>query len=762
MLHLYVHFVLAYSLLCCHYEYIATSHVHLKTMTEYSITLKPVYSQTVPTPLGVILPDEWSLSWHQAETLAALSNPSVDVVFNTAMTGDGKSLAAYLKSLQEYYCAIGLYPTNELARDQELQLSNYLQVFKPPHEPRINRLSGADLEVYAETEKLKKADAIATRTGQSEILVTNPDIFHYIYRGAYVFRGDAPDKLWNRIDRNFDLFIFDEFHVFGAPQIASVINTLLLIRYSSGLTRRDGTQKKFLFLSATPNEQMLMRLEAAGLRCQIIDPLAAGKYCFPMDQEAGQQLNSKDWRLVARSIQLHFIPLASNSKSSETWLRDNVDLILNQFQQHPGSKGAIILNSIAAVKRLTPFLQELLEPYGLTVSENTGLSGKGIREQSLLADLVIGTSTIDVGVDFKINFLIFESSDDGNFIQRLGRLGRHNGYERDGKIIRFDGFTAYALVPNFLAERLFAGESPPLEVAGLYDRPFLNQTVREQYRRINDFRGYYKRWGAVQSFRLFWDLGDRTIQQQYAGSREKFQAACEEVFDTSLKKVAGQVRGWAEEWQQLSGKKGNPIADEACSFRGSSPLQCGLYDLTEENEGDRFKTYDLPGILGNLEIEILSKAAFMRMLEEAEKRIGQPIPTGRFAHCLAFMQLKAYREERLNWKFAYPGNLQPVADAWKVQVLTGLEIWQPENRWATEINKTLRKEGLVAYVLRRPVAEIRMRLRLPMHFQIYPISDQYSFHDATAPYSVAFGQSALLLDTLAYQFKEEGGEIWIA
>jgi CRISPR-associated endonuclease/helicase Cas3 len=731
-------------------------------MTEYSITLKPVYSQTVPAPSSVTLPHEWSLSWHQAETLAALSNPNVDIVFNIAMTGDGKSLAAYLKSLQEYYCAIGLYPTNELARDQELQISHYVQVFKPPHEPRINRLSGADLEVYAETEKLKKADAIATRTGQSEILVTNPDIFHYIYRGAYVFRGDAPDKLWNRIDRNFDLFIFDEFHVFGAPQIASVINTLLLIRYTSGLTRRDSTYKKFLFLSATPNEQMLMRLEAAGLRCQIIDPLAAGKYCFPLNQEAGQQLKSKDWRLVARSIQLHFIPLAANSKSSETWLRDNVDLIQKQFQQHPGSKGAIILNSIAAVKRLTPFFQELLEPHGLKVSENTGLSGKGTRETSLLADLVIGTSTIDVGVDFKINFLIFESSDDGNFIQRLGRLGRHDGYERDGKIIRFDGFTAYALVPNFLAERLFAGDAPPLEVAGLYDRPFLNQTVREQYRRINDFRGYYKRWGAVQSFRLVYDLGDRTIQQQYAGSREKFQAACEEVFDTSLKKVAGQVRGWAEEWQQLSGKKGNPIADDACSFRGSSPLQCGLYDLTETNEGDRFKTYDLPGVLGNLEVEILSKAAFMRMLEETKKRIGQPIPKGRFAYCLAFMQLKAYREEQLNWKFAYPGNLQTTADAWKVQVLTGLEIWQPENRWATEINKTLRKEGLVAYVIRRPVSEVRMRLRLPMHFQIYPISDQYSFHDVTAPYSVTFGQSALLLDTLAYQFKKEGGEIWIA
>jgi len=126
------------------------------------------------------------------------------------------------------------------------------------------------------------------------------------------------------------------------------------------------------------------------------------------------------------------------------------------------------------------------------------------------------------------------------------------------------------------------------------------------------------------------------------------------------------------------------------------------------------------------------------------------------------MKLRSYREERLNWKFTYSENLQPIADAWKVQVLTGVEIWQPENHWIGGINKHLKKEGLVCYVIHRPVTEVRMRLRLPMHFQIYPMSDQYSINDATCPYSIAFGHSALLLDTLAYTFKSEGGEIWIA
>lgn len=124
--------------------------------SKYRITLKPVYSQTVPTPDGVKLPKDWLLSWHQAATLEALRDPNIDVVFNTAMTGDGKSLAAYLEVLQGECSAIGLYPTNELARDQETQIKGYIEQFQPANDPRVVRLSGAELEIYAENEGLRK------------------------------------------------------------------------------------------------------------------------------------------------------------------------------------------------------------------------------------------------------------------------------------------------------------------------------------------------------------------------------------------------------------------------------------------------------------------------------------------------------------------------------------------------------------------------------------------------------------------------------
>ncbi|NET32736.1 MAG: type I-D CRISPR-associated helicase Cas3' [Cyanothece sp. SIO1E1] len=725
-------------------------------MTTHSINLKSVYSCPADdVSADVILPEGWKLAWHQAETLKALRDPEIDVVFNTAMTGDGKSLAAYLEMLQGKAFAISLYPTNELARDQEKQVHRYIEDFKPTLEPRVNRLSGALLEAYAEHEGLRKGSAIANRASQSEVLITNPDIFHYLHRGAYLMGKDSPDKLWNRIDKDFELFIFDEFHVFSAPQIASVLNTMLLIRATN-------RRKKFLFLSATPSNQMLDRLEKAKFRYHVVEPLKADKYRFPETELEEQHLKKEHWRRVARAMTLNFVGLEPISQAIETWLQANPDVIVQQFQKYPGSKGAIILNSVAAVKRLTPFLKTLLEPQGLTVRENTGLSSQTEKLASLEADLVIGTSTIDIGVDFRINFLLFESADAGNFIQRLGRLGRHDGYEKAGAKVTFQQFTAYALVPHFLIERLFITDGAPLNANATYDRPFLHEQIDQQYRQINDFRRYYKRWGTVQSVGIARQLKHNLIRDQYADSLLKFAAACESAFGASLSQAASCISTWNREWQELSGQKTtSPITEEANSFRGSSSLQCGLYDLSEPNESDRFKTYELPGILSNLKIEMWTAKAFKAALANVSQSTGTPIPKGRFKHCLAFMKLKGYWEERLNWRFIYSGNLKPIADSWKVQVLRGVQIWQPDNRWVDGINQRLKHQAIVCYVLNHPVAEVRGRLRLPIHFQLYPISDQYSFHDSVTPYSIAFGQSGLLIDTLAYTFKSKGEEIWV-
>ncbi len=68
----------------------------------------PVYSEEYAgSQIG-----EMHLLRHQVETLQAFRDSKVDVIFNVAMTGDGKSLAAYLPVFQDSKAAIAMYPPN--------------------------------------------------------------------------------------------------------------------------------------------------------------------------------------------------------------------------------------------------------------------------------------------------------------------------------------------------------------------------------------------------------------------------------------------------------------------------------------------------------------------------------------------------------------------------------------------------------------------------------------------------------------------------
>ncbi len=76
--------------------------------------IHPVYSEENLDPNNQI--GSMRLLKHQVATYEAFNDPDVDVIFNTAMTGDGKSLAAYLPVFQQHKHIIAMYPTNELVQ----------------------------------------------------------------------------------------------------------------------------------------------------------------------------------------------------------------------------------------------------------------------------------------------------------------------------------------------------------------------------------------------------------------------------------------------------------------------------------------------------------------------------------------------------------------------------------------------------------------------------------------------------------------------
>jgi CRISPR-associated endonuclease/helicase Cas3 len=700
-------------------------------MPDFSVKLKPVYSRPASyLPEVIKLPDGWdSLSWHQVETFEALSDPSLDIVFNTAMTGDGKSLAAYLKAMTGLNSTLAMYPTNELARDQERQVQEYKGKFLPKYDPQIYRLTGASLERFVETNQLStKQQGIINRLNNSEILLTNPDIFHYIHDFRYLRRnsqnpgkGDNADKLFRKLDESYKFFVFDEFHIFSSPQISSILNALLLIKHTA-------KRRKFLFLSATPSRLLLDFLERSGFSYKVIDPVKDEAYAF----SSHEALN---WRQISQPITLSFPDdLQPNSKSSYDWITENAEsVILNFFLENQGSKGAIILNSIASVYKLMAKLAPLFKQHSLTVLPNTSLTGESERGRSLQeADLLIGTSTIDVGVDFKINFLIFEASDAGNFIQRFGRLGRHQG---------FSIYQSYALVPNFLVARLFKGkdetDSPALTDGEDYDRIYFTEKIRESWSFVNQFEGYPSRWGSLQSVCMHRELRSKHMAKTYPKAQDGYRTDVEKALRVNLKHKYGQVA-------ELLKMKQNKIVDEARSFRGSSQLDCAVYDLTnsDEPESDRFKSYHLPGLLSNFVIEPIEKKAFL------QKAVKAGLSIKRFEKALCYLQLSGFREVRENWHFYYDrSDFGDIRRLRQVQILKNLQVTTGWN----SISQALSARGMVCFISDRDRNYLRSKLGLPMQFQAYGLSDRMD--DRNLPYTIAFGQSALMLETLVRFWK---------
>jgi CRISPR-associated endonuclease/helicase Cas3 len=139
------------------------------------INLLPVYSKlagpdVVPQEIVSRLPQDMPLSLHQVKTYKALLDTNTDVVINTAMTGDGKSLAAYLPTLINVRRqAFGMYPTIELSRDQQRQFEAYAANFG--RTIRSDALWGARLgELMRERSAKRRGEVLKERFDNCQVI----------------------------------------------------------------------------------------------------------------------------------------------------------------------------------------------------------------------------------------------------------------------------------------------------------------------------------------------------------------------------------------------------------------------------------------------------------------------------------------------------------------------------------------------------------------------------------------------------------------
>lgn len=688
------------------------------------------------------------LSQHQLETYQALINPDVDVVINTAMTGDGKSLAAYLPTLMlSDHHAFGMYPTIELSRDQERQFSNYCKDFGRDirRESLWSAKLGEHVEQYPHFKR--RGEALAALFNNYEVLLTNPDIFNLVMNYRYESGLFSSQELPYSLATNFNDFIFDEFHIFSMPQIIAALTAMVFFRCYRG---DDWERPRFLFSSATTDPTLLDMITRSGLNARVIRGVYANE-------------PTVGYRPVLHPATLNIYQCAEH-EGAEQWITAHLDLITTHWTEvrDPRPKGVIIVNSVAAARRIVALLRSVLtREYGVSIGENSGLVDDFRRAEALReCDIVVGTSTIDVGVDFNISFLIFESTDSGSFLQRLGRLGR---VRRNGQ--QFAHYEAHALINGkapWIYEKLAQGLAQHgIQEGDAVDRAtVLREVVQAAFPTATNFQRYAVRWGALQAAHVIATIENRDRKKGREGAfdalaqtlRQRYAAMFNlDTFDRVMKRYwvfapdDRKKKREPERWHECK-----YICDEIFGFRGSSPFQIGLWDASVMPPA--FLTYDAFALLPSATYTISSVVDYQAASGLSSKVVDEKLRytmKGKSDTPLV-IRIERFNTEREMLKLSISGvDLRLLTQ--QIIVLSQLAVVEPRCESLNDFNAVLKRQEIVCYISPFEPRELRWRLHLPPFFPLYNLVDRRDGRE----YAIAFGKSALLLEAEALILRDK-------
>ncbi|HXF68305.1 MAG TPA: type I-D CRISPR-associated helicase Cas3' [Thermoflexus sp.] len=692
-------------------------------MTPLTVHLKPISYRLAEGPwLGDLRPYEYQQRVCE-RVERALDARETLCLFLTAPTGSGKTLAAYAAPIRRGIPALGVYPTNELIKDQERALRPWLD---PRDELRLLRIDSRELDRWAVAlAKLRHAPTLETLLNWGPTALTNPDILFYVFFGLYSGWDEELDairqRLFARIGQ-YRVFVFDEFHLYNIKQVADtafLIGTLHEIQPDYG--------RVFLFASATPDSPIRALLERMGL---------------PVEAVTGEPVpEGEGTRRVAQPLRLTLLPADMHAwKGSETLL-DFLPEVKGFLHQHPAARLVIILDSVADAMRLAHALREHFPDRA--VGEVHGFSSPQERDDALLQPITVGTSTIEVGVDFvgerAKDVLLFEARTSSQFIQRLGRIARH---AKPSGIPDW----AVALVPeyvyHFLAERLWEGQH--------YDRWDLYRWIEEAYQVPEDFGRYLQRHAPAE----FCAARARVIGKLFTSeSAPQIREALDRLGETLTGVPKG--RGWAlyRQYQEEG------ILAPLLTFRGSG-LEVAIVDERGTDPGFPLKRYDLVFLLRRGVFSELSPDEYQKILDSLEDRWPEEAALER-----RYARLIGTEPEDLLGVYGYfrlTGWLDQPRRVWfevpeeavrgrvgQVFVLQELEVYTDPEVPLRRLNRHLRRKRLVAWVMDTHPTALRLGRSLPPLFEVYELRvRRLGGQLSRSPWSIAFNQNAFFLESL--------------
>jgi CRISPR-associated endonuclease/helicase Cas3 len=689
------------------------------------------YEQTDSQWLGKMKPYAYQRRVYQLVQEALAGNETL-CLFLVTPTGSGKTLGSYAYAIKHQVPAIGVYPTNELIRDQEGALKQWID---PGDDCRLLRIDSAQLDHWQDALGEKQhATAFETLMNWHPTILTNPDILFYTFFGLYAGPPGLGQRLWTLMGE-YQLFVFDEFHLYNVKQMADVT---FLAGALYGVNPHKG--RVFIFASATPESPALTWLQhKLGLRVEVVE---------------GQASEMPGAHRIAHPLELTLLPA-----DLDRWQGTEVFLeYLPQLQQfvacYPQARMVMILDSVAGAINVAQVLRSTFP--NRPVGEVHGFSSDEERAAATQQPITVGTSTIEVGIDFQNktekDVLIYEARTASQFIQRFGRLARHpKSLPIPNQVI--------ALVPDYVYHHF----AQSVADENCLSRAELYTTVSDAYQAPQDF-SHYLRTHAVAEFhaaRLF-------IESMFQPD-DRPRVASE--LETTIEALTGKSAGQAASKYRRYTEEG--ILQPLLTFRGSG-FEAAILDDRGSDQGFPARRYNLLFLLRRGVFSELDQPTYLLRLDDLaarwpeqaarESRYGKRI--GRKAEDLlgvyGYVVLKALLDKgRKVW---FEVNEEEVmGHKAQVTTITGLELATEPEVSLRHLNKHMRRKHVVAWFIDQHPTSIKLGRALPPLFSIYDLRiRRIGGQLGESPWAIAFNQDAFFLDSLGwYKQQREDSAIFL-
>lgn len=650
----------------------------------------------------------------------ALDKKETLCLFLVTPTGSGKTLASYACAINHGLPAFGVYPTNELIRDQERALKPWLGA---SDDYSLLRIDSQQLDEWqAKFDLNRHAPSLERLLHWNPTILTNPDILFYTYFGLYRGGSGLSQRLFTLVGQ-YQLFIFDEFHLYNVKQMAEVAFLAATLH-----TINPRTGRIFLFASATPESPVL--------------PWLRQQLCLPVAVIEGEPSDADTARTIAFPLQLTILPADLQRWQGVETLLEYLPEIERFVAEHPQARLVTILDAVAGAMTLAQALRDRFPT--ASVGEVHGFTSEQEREAALRRTFTVGTSTIEVGIDFidetSKDLLIFEARTASQFVQRFGRLARH------AKTLPIPNW-AIAIVPeyvyHFLAGKLTTDQS--------VTRPELVRLIEEAYQRPEDFARYLRTHAAAEY----------SVARQHTESL--FQPDDRPRIATGLAEAIQALTGktGAQAWGIHRSYENEKILAPLLTFRGAG-FEAAILDERGVDPGFPARRYGLMFLLRRGLFEELDEEAYCQELERLadrwsedvarERRYARLIPTepDELLGVYGYFRLTGLLAKSRKVWFEI-GENELVGRKAQVTVLSGLEIaTEPETR-LRRLNRRLRKKRVVAWFVDRHPTAIRLGRALPPMFELYELRvRRIGGQLSNQVWSIAFNQDAFFVDSLGW------------